>query len=42
MGFYTTLIPLVGVLGVTMLKDGYDDVVSHRALHVCRILKYVC
>ena len=28
--FYTTLIPLVAVLGVTLLKDGYDDLVSKQ------------
>lgn len=26
--FYTTLIPLLGVLAVTAVKDGYDDIVS--------------
>jgi len=26
--FYSTLIPLVGVLGVTAVKDAYDDIVS--------------
>jgi len=27
-GFYTTLLPLAVVLGVTMVKDLYDDIVS--------------
>lgn len=26
--FYTTLIPLVGVLAVTAIKDAFDDIVS--------------
>ena len=29
MPFYSTLIPLLGVLGVTAVKDAYDDVVSY-------------
>ena len=32
MPFYSTLIPLVGVLGVTAVKDAYDDIVRHKKL----------
>ena len=28
MPFYSTLLPLVGVLAVTAVKDAYDDIVS--------------
>lgn len=28
MPFYTTLIPLLGVLSVTAVKDAFDDIVS--------------
>ena len=37
MPFYTTLIPLLGVLLVTAIKDAFDDIVSlfpsHFSLH---------
>lgn len=40
--FYTTLIPLVGVLSITAIKDGFDDLkrrvsdykVNHRVAHI--------
>jgi hypothetical protein len=32
--FYTTLIPLVGVLAVTAFKDAFDDIVSPVLLYL--------
>ena len=38
--FISTLLPLVLVLGVTAVKDAYDDVVSLIHVHVHLFLSY--
>ena len=40
--FYTTLLPLVGVLLVTAVKDAYDDIVRTLCACVCVSLVMYC
>lgn len=42
--FYSTLVPLIGVLGTTAVKDAYDDIVSPIPLvqNIMCMYMYVC